>query len=76
MLRRIGLIRCAALAAAVLFMTASTVAALSPDGSTGVATAGYLLLPISCGVLAVVGGVLTPPPTPAPRPSPTNGLMA
>jgi len=51
---------CAALAAALLFMTTRTVAELSPGGGVvGVAAASYLLLPISCGVLAMIGGVLT-----------------
>lgn len=49
---------CGALAAAVLFLMARAAAGLSPDGGVGVAAGSYPLLPISCGVLAVIGGVL------------------
>ncbi|MGH4020057.1 MAG: hypothetical protein ACRDT0_12645 [Pseudonocardiaceae bacterium] len=52
---------CAALSGALLLLTARAVERSAPAGdATGVVAAvgGYLLLPVSCGVLAVLGGVL------------------
>lgn len=71
----LGLATCAmvftALSCAVLLLTAGAVE--QTDGVQGatVAVGGYLLLPVSCGVIAVVGALLTrralrPPAAPTP----------
>ncbi|HEX2297182.1 MAG TPA: hypothetical protein VHH34_01465 [Pseudonocardiaceae bacterium] len=55
---------CAALSGAVLLLTAGAVersapAGNIPAGNVTAAVGGYLLLPVSCGMLAVLGAVLT-----------------
>ncbi len=49
----------AALSSALLLLTARAVERSAPASDAAAAAWGYLLLPVSCGVLAVLGGVLT-----------------
>jgi len=49
----------AALSSALLLLTARAVERSAPASDAAAAAWGYVLLPVSCGVLAVLGGVLT-----------------
>ncbi len=49
----------AALSSAVLLFTAPAVERSAPASEATAAVRGYLLLPVSCGVLALLGAVLT-----------------
>lgn len=63
---------CAGLASAVLLLTADTVERTDSAHGAVAVVGAYLLLPASCGVIALVGAVLTrsalrPPAPPVPR---------
>lgn len=49
----------AVLSGAVLLLTARAVEQAAPPSGATTAVGGYLLLPVSCGVLAVLGAALT-----------------
>lgn len=54
----VGTLGCAALSAAVLVLTARAVERSAPAPGAAAVVGSYVLLPVSCGVLAVLGGVL------------------
>ncbi|MCA1674550.1 MAG: hypothetical protein LC799_20965 [Actinobacteria bacterium] len=54
-----GALGAAALSGAMLLLTARALERSAPVVDATAAVGGYLLLPVSCGVLALLGGVLT-----------------